>query len=65
MIQQMKDIGIRIRLTENETEHYAVIDNLLVWHGGMNLLGKEDIWDNLIRIKDMKVAAELLEVLLY
>lgn len=31
-----------------------------VWHGGMNLLGKEDVWDNLIRVKDRKAAAELL-----
>ena len=26
----------------------------------MNLLGKEDAWDNLIRVKDLKAAAELL-----
>ena len=31
-----------------------------VWHGGMNLLGKEDAWDNLIRVKDAKAASELL-----
>ena len=40
----------------------AVIDEELVWHGGMNLLGKEDVWDNLMRIKDHQVAAELLEI---
>ena len=28
----------------------------------MNLLGKEDIWDNLMRIKNPEVAAELLEI---
>ena len=28
----------------------------------MNLLGKEDAWDNLMRIKDHQVAAELLEI---
>lgn len=33
-----------------------------MWHGGMNLLGKEDVWDNLMRIKDHQVAAELLEI---
>ena len=31
-------------------------------HGGMNLLGKEDVWDNLMRIKNPEVAAELLEI---
>jgi hypothetical protein len=45
-------------------ERFAVIDHELVWHGGMNLLGKEDVWDNLMRIKDAQVAAELLEIAL-
>ena len=43
-----------------EIEHFAVIDQALVWHGGMNLLGKEDVWDNLIRVRDVKAAAELI-----
>ena len=30
----------------------------------MNLLGKEDAWDNLMRIKNNQVAAELLEIAL-
>ncbi len=61
LIGQMKDAGVAVKLTENRTEHFAVIDQLLVWHGGMNLLGKADVWDNLIRVKDRKAAAELLE----
>jgi hypothetical protein len=28
----------------------------------MNLLGKVDIWDNLMRIRNHEVAAELLEI---
>lgn len=43
-------------------EGFAIIDDELVWHGGMNLLGKEDVWDNLMRIKSSQVAAELLEM---
>ena len=31
---------------------------------GMNLLGREYAWDNLMRIKSFQVAAELLEVAL-
>ena len=45
-------------------ERFAVIDNEIVWHGGMNLLGKEDVWDNLMRIKNHQVAAELMEIAL-
>ena len=32
--------------------------------GGMNLLGKVDVWDNLIRIKSESVAQELMGMIL-
>ena len=38
------------------------IDRRIVWHGGVNLLGKADAWDNLIRVEDVQAAAELLEM---
>lgn len=60
LIRQMQDVGIRVEISEEEIEHFAVIDHSLAWHGGMNLLGKEDAWDNLIRVRDEKAAAELL-----
>ena len=59
-IAQMRGVGVEVVLTDTESEHYAVIDKKLVWHGGMNLLGKEDAWDNLIRVESVKAAAELL-----
>ena len=54
--------GIYVRLTTEESEHYAVIDRKLVWHGGMNLLGKADAWDNLIRVESIQAASELMEM---
>ena len=54
--------GIFVRVTADEGEHYAVIDREIVWHGGINLLGKEDAWDNLIRIKNKQAAEELIEI---
>ena len=62
MISQMKTSGIQVVIKDEVDEHFAVIDEELVWHGGMNLLGKEDVWDNLIRIKSAVVAEELLEL---
>lgn len=50
LIKQMEDAGIIVQSREEIDEHFAVIDDELVWHGGMNLLGKEDAWDNLMRI---------------
>lgn len=62
MINQMKVSGIQVVIKDEVDEHFAVIDEELVWHGGMNLLGKEDVWDNLIRIKSAVVAEELMEL---
>jgi hypothetical protein len=62
LVKQLKLAGIIVKLKEEVEEHFAVIDDELVWHGGMNLLGKEDAWDNLMRIKSHQVAAELLEI---
>ena len=58
----MKKAGITVALIGSENEHYAVIDKKLVWHGGVNLLGKEDVWDNLIRVESSIAASELLEM---
>jgi hypothetical protein len=60
----MRESGIQVIVKEDVIEHFAIIDDELVWHGGMNLLGKEDVWDNLMRIRSDQVAAELLEIAL-
>ena len=62
MIDKKKKRGINVRTTLDECEHYAVIDGRIVWHGGMNLLGKADVYDNLIRVESEQAAAELLEI---
>lgn len=62
MIKQMEEAGVHVIVKDEVDEHFALIDAELVWHGGMNLLGKEDVWDNLMRIKSASVAEELLEL---
>ena len=64
MIETLRENGINVITKAELPEHFAVIDDVLIWHGGMNLLGKEDVWDNLMRIKSASVAAELLELTL-
>ena len=62
MITTLIASGVEVVEREEVEEHFAVIDSDIVWHGGMNLLGRDDAWDNLMRIKSKKVAAELLEI---
>lgn len=60
----MQLVGINV-ITRTEVEEcFAVFDDEIVWHGGMNLLGKADVWDNLMRIRNSQVATELLEIVL-
>ena len=62
LIAMMKNYGINVIEKEYVEERFAVIDNNIVWHGSTNLLGKEDVEDNLIRVKDERAASELLEI---
>lgn len=62
LMKEMQENGIRVITKDEVIEHFAIIDDDLVWHGGMNLLGREDAWDNLMRIKSVSVAAELMEI---
>ena len=64
LLREMQQVGINVVTKAEVVERFAVIDDELVWHGGMNLLGKVDVWDNLMRIKNHQVAAELLEIAL-
>mgnify|MGYP002512014732 FL=1 len=62
LMKEMQENGIHVIAKDEVIEHFAIIDDDLVWHGGMNLLGREDVWDNLMRIKSVSVAAELMEI---
>lgn len=62
LLERLRKAGFEIRLVEETCEHYAVIDNEVVWYGSMNLLSKEDAEDNLMRVCSKDIAAELLEM---
>lgn len=62
LLKELNDAGMLTKTREEIEECFAVIDDELVWHGGANLLGKEDAWDNLMRVKNPQIAAELLEI---
>lgn len=62
LLERLRKQGFEIQLVEDFCEHYAVIDNEIVWYGSMNLLSKEDADDNLMRVCSKDIAAELLEM---
>lgn len=60
--EEMRQAGLRMKTVEESCEHFAVIDQELVWYGNMNLLGKERIEDSMMRVNGRHIAAELLEL---
>ncbi len=62
LMERLRKAGFEIRLVEDSCEHYAVIDDEIVWYGSINLLSKEDADDNLMRVCSREIAEELLEI---
>ena len=62
LMERLRKAGFEIRLVEDSCEHYAVIDDEIVWYGSVNLLSKEDADDNLMRVCSREIAEELLEI---
>lgn len=58
----MRLAGFELNLTEEHCERFAIVDREIVWYGSMNLLAKEDVDDNLMRVQSKEIAAELLEL---
>ncbi len=52
--------GVKIHLSKNCHERFAIIDKQTVWYGSINLLAKEMENDNIIRIESKEIAEELL-----
>lgn len=51
--------GVFVELYPDLDSYFAIMDQEIVWHGGMNLLGKSNIYDSLMRVKSHTIAEEL------
>lgn len=60
--EDMRQAGFFIKTVEDSCENFAVIDQEIIWYGNIHLLGQEKVEDNIMRVKDKKIAAELLEL---
>ena len=62
LMELLRNAGFHIELMNESCQHYAVIDGEIVWYGSMNLLSKDDVEDNIMRVSSKAIAAELLEM---
>ena len=49
-----------MHLVQDICQHFAVIDEKIVWYGSMNLLSRDDVEDNIMRLESQEIAEELL-----
>lgn len=62
LLEQLKNTGFEIQLMEETCEHFAVVDQEIVWYGNMDFLSKGDMEDNLMRVVSGNIAAEIMEM---
>ena len=60
LIGLLRSAGTVVRCSERCREHFAVIDNDIVWYGSMNLLSREKEEDSMMRLENASIAQELL-----
>ena len=60
--EDMRQAGFFIKTVEDSCENFAIIDQEIIWYGNIHLLGREKVEDNIMRVKDKKIADELLEL---
>lgn len=60
--EEMRQAGFYMKTVEETCEHFAIIDQEIVWYGSMNLLAKIKIDDSMMRVQSKKIAAELMEL---
>ncbi|MDO4555329.1 MAG: DEAD/DEAH box helicase family protein [Lachnospiraceae bacterium] len=58
--EEMRQAGFYIKTVHDACEHFAIIDQEIVWYGSMNLLAKSSVDDNLMRVQSKKIAMELM-----
>ena len=62
LLEMLRGNGFHIELMEEDCKRYAVVDREIVWYGSINLLSKEDVEDNIMRVVSKEIADELLEI---
>lgn len=63
LLESLRAGGCEVRFAQDNCLHFAVIDETIVWYGSMNLLSRDDVEDNIMRVESREIAEELLGAL--
>lgn len=57
LLEQLRSTGFDIQLMEEACEHFAVVEQKIVWYANINFQSKEDMEDNLMWVVSGDIAA--------
>ena len=60
--EEMRQAGFYMKTVEDSCEHFAILDQEIVWYGNINLLAKKKIEDSMMRVQSREIANELMEL---
>ena len=60
--EEMRQAGFYMKLVDDFCEHFAIIDQEIVWYGSINLLANSKLEDSLMRVMSKRIASELMEM---
>ena len=60
---ELKDAGIDVICSKEQTLQCAIIDKSIVWYGNINFFGYNSETSNVMRIADHRIAYEMIEIL--
>lgn len=60
--EDMRQAGFYLKTVEESCEHFAIIDQEIVWYGNINILSKAKIEDSMMRVRSKDIANELMEL---
>ena len=51
-----------MKTVEDSCEHFAIVDQEIVWYGNINILSKAKLEDSIMRVQSKNIANELMEL---
>lgn len=63
LLESLRTGGREVRFAQDNCQHFAIIDETVLWYGSMNLLSRDDVEDNIMRLESREIAEELLGTL--
>lgn len=60
--EDMRQAGFYMKTVEDSCEHFAIVDQEIVWYGNINILSKANLEDSIMRVQSKDIANELMEL---